>query len=355
MNSYTDIDGIPVASDPGLLTEVLRDGWGFTGTVVSDDRGRGRRIRAGRWARRRAAEHGVLREPLLAEIAAGRVDEALVDRALWRVLAQKLQLGLLDARWSPEPLDDGIDFDSAGNRDIARRMAESSIVLLDNPTGLLPLQAPQRIAVIGPCADEPQTFFGCYAFPNHVIPQSPQLDQGIGIVADSLLDALRAKFPSAEVRYESGCLVSEGDLSGVAAAVDEAAAADVVVLAVGDRAGLFGGGTSGEGCDVEDLNLPGHQPELAEAILETGRPTVLISVSGRCTHWAGTRAGRRQSCRPSSPARKVGEREPGCSPGGSIPRASCRSRCRVMLVASRTHTSRLPSDKTPPSDKERTG
>jgi beta-xylosidase len=162
-------------------------------------------------------------EPLFAEIAAGRVDEALVDRALRRVLAQKLQLGLLDAGWSPEPVDDGIDFDSAGNRDIARRMAESSIVLLDNPTGLLPLQAPQRIAVIGPCADEPQTFFGCYAFPNHVIPQSSQLDQGIGIVADSLLDALRAEFPSAEVRYESGCLVSGGDLSGVAAAVDEAA------------------------------------------------------------------------------------------------------------------------------------
>ena len=68
----------------------------------------------------------------MAEIEAGRVDEALVDRALRRVLAQKLELGLLDAGWSPEPLDDGIDLDSAGNRDIARRLAESSIVLLDN-------------------------------------------------------------------------------------------------------------------------------------------------------------------------------------------------------------------------------
>ena len=93
-------------------------------------------------------------EPLLAEIEAGRVDEALVDRALRRVLAQKLELGLLDAGWSPEPLDDGIDLDSAGNRGIARRMAESSIVLLENEAGLLPLQAPQRIAVIGPCADD---------------------------------------------------------------------------------------------------------------------------------------------------------------------------------------------------------
>jgi beta-glucosidase-like glycosyl hydrolase len=163
-----------------------------------------------------------------------------VDRALRRVLAQKLELGLLDAGWSPEPLDGGIDLNSAGNRDIARRMAESSIVLLDNATGLLPLQASQRIAVIGPCADNPQAFFGCYAFPNHVIPQFPEFDQGIGIAADSLLTVLRAEFPDAEVHYEQGCQVSGGDLSGVPAAVADAAAADVVMLAVGDRAGLFG-------------------------------------------------------------------------------------------------------------------
>jgi beta-xylosidase len=78
-------------------------------------------------------------QPLLDEIEAGRVDEAVVDRALRRVLAQKLVLGLLDEGWSPEPLNEGIGFDSAGNRDIACRMAESSIVLLDNPGGVLPL------------------------------------------------------------------------------------------------------------------------------------------------------------------------------------------------------------------------
>jgi beta-xylosidase len=296
MNSYTDVDGIPVASDPWLLTEVLRDAWGFTGTVVSDygavtflqlmHRIAGTEGEAARYALAAGLDIELpstlcYGEPLLAEIEAGRVDEALVDRALRRVLAQKLELGLLDAGWSPEPLDDGIDFDSAGNRDIARRMAESSIVLLDNQTGSLPLQTPQRIAVIGPCADDPQAFFGCYAFPNHVIPQFPDFDQGIGIAADSVLAAVRAEFSAAEVRYQPGCQVSEGDLSGASAAVDEAAAADVVVLAVGDRAGLFGGGTSGEGCDAEDLTLPGHQPELVEAILQVGRPTVLLALSGR--------------------------------------------------------------------------
>jgi beta-xylosidase len=295
MNSYTDIDGIPVASDPGLLTDLLRDAWGFTGTVVSDygavtflqlmHRIAGTEGEAAALALAAGLDIELpstlcYGEPLLAEIEAGRVDEALVDRALRRVLAQKLELGLLDAGWSPEPLDDGIDLDSAGNRDIARRMAESSIVLLENETGLLPLQTPHRIAVIGPCADDPQAFFGCYAFPNHGAMHS-DFEGGIGIAADSLLRAVRAEFPKAEVHYEPGCQVNGGDLSGVAAAVDAAAAADVVLLAVGDRAGLFGAGTSGEGCDAEDLNLPGHQPELVEAILEAGRPTVLLAVSGR--------------------------------------------------------------------------
>jgi beta-glucosidase len=220
-------------------------------------------------------------EPLLQELKAGRIDEALVDRALRRVLAQKLELGLLDAGWSPEPLDDGIDFDSAANRDIARRMAESSIVLLQNRTGLLPLQTPQRIAVIGPCADDPQAFFGCYSFPNHVLPKHQDFAGNLGIIADSLLSSVRAEFSASDVRHEPGCLVSGGDLSELQAAVAASRAADVVVLAVGDRAGLFGNGTSGEGCDAEDLDLPGHQAELVEAILETGRPTVLLSISGR--------------------------------------------------------------------------
>ena len=295
MNSYADVDGIPVASDPALLTDLLREAWGFTGTVVSDygavtflqlmhriaeTEGEAAALALAAGIDIELPSTLCYGQLLLDQIEAGQVDEALVDRALRRVLAQKLELGLLDAGWSPEPLDAGIDFDSAGNRDIARRMAESSIVLLDNPTGVLPLQTPQRIALIGPCADDPQTFFGCYSFPNHGA-LDPDFEGGIGIATDSLLEALLVEFPAADVRYEPGCQVSGGDVTGVEAAVAEAAAADVVVLAIGDRAGLFGNGTSGEGCDAEDLNLPGHQPELVEAVLQAGRPTVLVAVSGR--------------------------------------------------------------------------
>jgi beta-glucosidase len=298
MNSYTDVDGIPVASDASLLTGVLREQWGFTGTVVSDYGAVAflqvmHRIAA---TEGEAAAYALAAgldvelpstlcygQPLLDEIAAGRVDETLVDRSVRRVLAQKVELGLLDEDWTPEATATAIELDSAANRDIARRLAEESVVLLDNPSGVLPLAGgrARKVAVIGPCADDPQAFFGCYAFPNHVIPQHPEFAGGIGIEAVSLLTALRTELPAAEITYLPGCDVSGGDDAGLPAAVAAARAADVVLLAVGDRAGLFGAGTSGEGCDAEDLALPGLQPRLVEAVLAAGTPVVMIMVSGR--------------------------------------------------------------------------
>ncbi len=296
MNSYTDVDGVPVASDPELLTRLLRDDWGFDGTVVSDygaitflqvmHRIAETRGEAAAYALAAGLDVELpstlcYGSPLQEEVAAGRVDETLVDRSVRRVLRQKFDLGLMDPGWSPDTTAGEAELDSAANRDIARRLAEESIVLLDNPTGLLPLDRPGRIAVIGPCANDPQAFFGCYAFPNHVIPQFPDFAGGIGIETRSLLDALRSEFPAAVIDHAAGCLVSGGDRSGLAAAVELAAGADVVVLAVGDRAGLFGGGTSGEGCDAADLALPGLQHELVNAVLGAGRPTVLIATTGR--------------------------------------------------------------------------
>ena len=235
MNSYTDVDGIPVASDEALLTGVLRDRWGFTGTVVSDygavaflqimhkiaeTEGEAAAYALAAGLDVELPSTLCYGQPLLDEIAAGRVDEALVDRSVRRVLAQKIELGLLDPDWTPEATATPIEFDSAANRDIARRLAEESVVLLDNPSGVLPLAGDRelRVAVIGPCADDPQAFFGCYAFPNHVIPQHPEFAGGIGIAADSLLTALRAELPSAEISFLPGCEISGGDDSGIPAA-----------------------------------------------------------------------------------------------------------------------------------------
>ncbi len=218
----------------------------------------------------------------LALVRSGQVDESLVDRAALRVLRQKAELGLLDADWTPEGSAGdgrGRDLDSAGNRDIARRLAEHSVTLLANDTGVLPLAEPHTLAVVGPCANDALAFMGCYSYPNHVLGHFP--DMGIGVAAPSLLDALRDELPATSIHYARGVPVKEIDRSGIAAAVDAANGAEVCIAVVGDRAGLFGRGTSGEGCDAEDLSLPGVQDELVEALLGTETPVVLVVVSGR--------------------------------------------------------------------------
>ncbi len=120
---------------------------------------------------------------------------------------------------------------------------------------------------------------GCYAFPNHVLPRYPE--RGLGVEVTSALHALEAELPEAQIVHATGCDVLGEDRSGFADAVAAARDADVCIALVGDRAGLFGLGTSGEGCDVADLELPGVQAELLDALLETGTPAVVVVVSGR--------------------------------------------------------------------------
>ena len=205
-----------------------------------------------------------------------------MDRAVRRVLRQKAELGLLDHDWTPSTGELNIDLDSPANRRLARRLAERSVILLAN-TGLLPLSASdlagRTVALIGPCANDPLTFMGCYSYPNHVLDDYPEL--GMGIHSPSLFDALKAEWPDTHIDFHQGVPISEPDATGITDAVASARAADVCIVAVGDRAGMFGRGTSGEGCDVPDLNLPGIQGQLLREVLDVGTPTVLVVVSGR--------------------------------------------------------------------------
>ncbi|MFF1681363.1 glycoside hydrolase family 3 C-terminal domain-containing protein [Streptomyces sp. NPDC058256] len=121
--------------------------------------------------------------------------------------------------------------------------------------------------------------FGCYSFPNHVL--ADRDDLGNGVEAASLRTAPAAELPSVNWEFAEGCPIRDEDRSGIPAAVEACAAADLTILVVGDKPGMFGIGTSGEGCDVEDLRLPGVQEELVEAVLATGRPVVLVVSSGR--------------------------------------------------------------------------
>jgi beta-glucosidase-like glycosyl hydrolase len=301
MCSYADVDGVPAGADPWLLTDVLRGDWGFAGTVVSDywavpflatmHRVAEDAVHAG--ARALAAGIDVelpdalcFGPGLVERVRRGEVPASLVDRAARRLLAQKARLGLLDPDWTPEKSvagAAGTDLDSPGNRALAREMAERSVVLLDPGTALPMLgegrPALRRVAVVGPCAADPHVFLGCYSYPNHVLPRHP--GHGLGIEVPTAVEALGAELPGVQVVHEQGCPVRGQDRSGFPAALDAARSADVCVAMVGDLAGMFGGGTSGEGCDAEDLRLPGVQADLVGELLATGVPVVVVVVSGR--------------------------------------------------------------------------
>src|SRR3954451_7339785 len=300
MHAYTEIDGLPVAANPELLTGLLRERWQFDGTVVADYFGiaflhtlHGVAADLGE-AARQALEAGIDVElptgnaylgPLAAAVEAGRVPMELVDRAATRVLSQKEELGLLDTDFSDSADESNVELDPAEHRQIATRLAEESVILLSNK-GLLPLQRPARVAVVGPNADRARALFGCYSFVNHVLGQHPETE--IGIDAPTILEALRDELPEAEIAHVAGCAVDDDDRSGIPAAVDAAERAEVAVVVVGDQAGLFGRGTVGEGCDRDDLELPGVQRDLVEAVLATSTPVVLVLLTGRpyAVDWA---------------------------------------------------------------------
>lgn len=294
MAAYNEIDGVPLHSSVEHLTDVLREQLGFEGVVVADyfgvaflelmhgiaaDRGE---------AAARALEAGVDIElptgdaylaPLVERVRAGELDEAYLDRAVLRALAQKEELGLLEPdAFEGEP-PAVVELDTARHRDIAFRLAAESLVLLSNE-GVLPLAAgAERVAVIGPNADRAAALQGCYSFANHVLAHHP--DHEVGFEIPTVREALAAALPEAQVVFEPGSDVEGDDRSGFEAAAEAAAGADVAIVVVGDQAGLFGRGTVGEGNDVESLELPGVQRELIERLVATGTPVVLVLLTGR--------------------------------------------------------------------------
>jgi beta-glucosidase len=293
MSAYVEIDGEPVSGTPRYLTDILRTRWGFDGVVVADyfaveflhsmhdvaaDRGAAAdlALRAGIDVELPSGD--AYAEPLAVRLASGLTEMELVDRAVLRVLAQKEDLGLLDEQSDGPPTE--IDLDSPEHRRVARALAEESVILLTND-GTLPLSAASagRIAVLGPNADSREALMGCYSFANHVLAHHPEVE--LGFELPTILESLRAQFPAADIVHEHGCDVEGGDAADIPAAARAASGADVAIVVVGDRAGLFGRGTVGEGNDVESLELPGLQRQLIDAVLATGTPVVVVVVSGR--------------------------------------------------------------------------
>jgi len=299
MNSYTDVDGIPCASSVQLLTTVLHEELGFEGVVVSDywavsflehmhhvagnkEQAAILSLKAGIDVELPATRcYG---DDLVNAVNTGAIEEFFIDRSCRRVLTQKSRQGLLDSNWKPENdisvTPETVNLDSAANRLVALNAARESVILLQNKNSFLPIQEKKlKIAVVGPCGDDGAAFLGCYSFPNHVMAQHPGL--GMGIEVPTLKDALRTLLPESEINFTAGVPVKDFDLSGIPSALKTVEQADVAIVVVGDRAGLFGRGTSGEGNDVADLKLPGAQAEMLDACLNTNVPVVIVSVSGR--------------------------------------------------------------------------
>ncbi len=330
MHAYTDVDGLPAAANRALLTTLLRDEWGFEGTVVADYFGvsflqlmHGVADDAGH-AAALALEAGVdvelptvncFGEPLLNRVREGKVPEELIDRALRRVLNQKFEAGLLDDDFDPEPpalAAGAIDLDPAENRQLARELATQSLVLLTNRAfdgaPALPLAAGTgssgtgssgttgSIGVVGPLSSDPFAMLGCYSFDAHVGASHPEVPLGVAIptVAGVAAERLGGKpfgeersggkpFGSVRSAVTGTCEAATAEEVELACAV--ARDVDTCVIVVGDNAGLFGRGTSGEGNDAGDLKLPGAQHEMLDRVLsaarEAGTRSIVVVLSGR--------------------------------------------------------------------------
>ena len=322
MNSYSDLDGVPTAASRAVLTELLRDTLGFTG-FVSADYGTITQLVERQKVARTAAEAGRLAiragldtefptafgfgETLAGEAEAGRVDIADIDLAVHRILTAKFGLGLFEDPYPSQQIDIAATADEG--RELSRELARRSVVLLEND-GILPLDAGLSVAVIGPHARNVVNQFATYSYPafrdmmvhmssggmGNMIGVDPAMIEwntevfasGPGehyvrerLGARSLAEVLGARI--GRVTAEPGTAITS-DLSteDFDRAIAAAAAADVVVLALGGASLWFNGDrTEGEGSDSVDINLPAAQTRLADAVAALEKPTVAVLTQGR--------------------------------------------------------------------------
>jgi beta-glucosidase-like glycosyl hydrolase len=316
MPAYHDIDNESCHASRRLLTEVLREEWGFHGLVVADYIGISLLYQHHNLARDRAeaaalAFNAGLDIELPADdctahlgeaVARGLISMETIDEIVKGIVSEKIRLGIFERPYADES---AIALQSAPTVALAREVAQQGIVVLEN-NGVLPLDPAgrQRIALIGPCADDPMALLCGYSFPVHLILNDAG-ESASQVVTPRT--AFERAFGKDRVANERGCFIIEqrkygspvfpGDVEAstsldqpspvsartdlIPAAVAAAKAAEVAVVCVGDLAGLFNTGTVGEGSDADSLELPGVQQQLLAAVVATGTPVVVVLSSGR--------------------------------------------------------------------------
>lgn len=296
MATYPTIDGIPAHASSWILTDILRGEFGFEGLVLSEGGGISTIIynglaadmkRAGQIALKAGLDVGISYESgymldLIESVREGAVSEALVDRAVRRILTQKFKLGLFERPY--------VDLNHAlktvhqpSHQELALEAAREGIVLLKNEGSPLPLDKKKikTLALIGPNADDVKNQLGDYT--------------AVSVLQDviTVREGIEAVAPGCKINYVKGCNVTGGKLNEIVEAVKAAKTADAAVVVLGEnewRANDNDGqrvGTDGEGFDAATLELTGLQEELVQAVVATGTPTIVVLINGRAlaTRW----------------------------------------------------------------------
>ncbi|MBW8243976.1 beta-glucosidase BglX [Muricauda oceani] len=297
MSSFNDVDGVPATGNKWLLTDVLRDQWGFEGFVVSDytslnemiPHGLGDLQAVSALALKAGLDMDMVGEGFLTTLKKsldeGKVTEADITNACRRVLEAKYISGLLDDPYkyldSKRPKKDILTDE---NRALARKLATRSFVLLKNHNNILPLEKKGKIALIGPLADSRENMLGTWA---------PTGDFNLAV---TILEGFNNIASEATVHYAKGANISDdADFAKnvnslgerimiderspetmLQEAVDLAKTSDVVVAVVGEATEM-----SGESASRTDISIPESQKKLIRALVATGKPVALVLMSGR--------------------------------------------------------------------------
>ena len=286
MSSYNSWNNEPNSSSRYLMTELLRDQWGFQGYVYSDWGAIGmlnyfhKTAQNGAEAAIQALTAGLDAEAsdnsyaeLQQLVESGMLDEKYINQAVARILTAKFNMGLFEYTLPAEKNYDKI-VHAPAHVALARKIAEESIVLLQNKNKILPLQMDRlkSVAVIGPNADQVQ--FGDYTWSR---------DNKDGV---TLLKALKEKTGNRlTLNYAKGCDLVTDSKEGFKEAVNIAQKSDVCIVVVGSASASlardYSNATCGEGFDLSDLALTGVQEDLIKAVHATGKPVIVVLLSGK--------------------------------------------------------------------------
>jgi beta-glucosidase len=274
MPAFIDLAGVPLTADAALLRGWLRGRQAFEGVVLSDYNAIAELCNHGVAADTAEAAALSLKAGIDIDMASrayvqglpealerGLITVTEIDASVLRVLRLKERLGLFD-----DPYRRGaVAAPALAARELAREVARRAVVLLTCQKEVLPISPGIRhIAVLGPMAAAPGEMLG----PWHAAGRPED--------AVTILAGLKAALPHCRIDYAPGVATADHDLSGISAAIDHCRATELVILCVGEDASM-----SGEGGSRADLGLPGCQRALAEAVLDAGKPVIVLLSSGR--------------------------------------------------------------------------